>query len=131
MKKFETFSFSPNQARKEIDLFRQLLSSKTDLSERTDLLPLFKKNKHKYYQPKVYKPKADDMPVAKSVFTDPDSCTHVMMPLEFCAGKVTWKGERNITDWYSTIINSHKIKVTKYWCYKCGQIFETPDYTKD
>jgi hypothetical protein len=46
MKKFESFSFNPNQARIEIERFRQLLSSKNDLSETGDLLPLFKKNRH-------------------------------------------------------------------------------------
>lgn len=46
MKRFQSFSFDPRQARSEIDRFRQLLSSKVDLSETGDLLPLFKKNKH-------------------------------------------------------------------------------------
>ena len=46
MKKFKSFSFDPNQARIEIDRFRKLLSSKIDLSEKDDLLPLFKNNSH-------------------------------------------------------------------------------------
>jgi len=46
MKKFDSFSFNPTECRKELAKFKSLLSSKTDLSETGDLLPLFKKNKH-------------------------------------------------------------------------------------
>lgn len=46
MKTFDDFSFNPDQCRKELLEFRQLLSRKRDLSETRDLLPLFKKSKH-------------------------------------------------------------------------------------
>lgn len=46
MKTFKSFSFDSHQCRHELEKFRSLLSSKTDLSEKYDLLPLFKKNTH-------------------------------------------------------------------------------------
>ena len=42
MKDFRPVNFDPPQCRRELDLFRSLLTSKEELSERDDIQPLFK-----------------------------------------------------------------------------------------
>lgn len=46
MKTFETIRFNPHHCRQELESFRRLLSSKGQLSERRDLLPLFTERRH-------------------------------------------------------------------------------------
>lgn len=45
MKTFETIDFNPHQCRRELEIFRSLLSKKEELSEKQDLLPLFTEHK--------------------------------------------------------------------------------------
>jgi hypothetical protein len=46
MKSFEPISFDRSACKPQLSRFRKLLKSRTDLSEKEDLLPFFKNNKH-------------------------------------------------------------------------------------
>jgi hypothetical protein len=61
-------------------------------------------------------------------------CPHrSLVPYEQVAGKRAFsqKPFREYIDWTSNIINSHYLRVTKYYCPACESIIPAPSDAKD
>lgn len=59
-------------------------------------------------------------------------CTHPnLIPHMFESGKREYNKNHHRIDWHSNIINSHYIRVCKYWCPTCNIFLTPPSSAKD
>lgn len=60
---------------------------------------------------------------------DHSACNHSWLPLEFQAGRKSYAdeaGETGYLDWTCSIVSADRLRVTKFWCSRCGEICKVP-----
>lgn len=56
-------------------------------------------------------------------------CRHGWLPLEFQAGRKSYAdyaARTGYTEWTCSLASADRLRVTKYWCPRCGRIYRVP-----
>jgi len=140
MKTFASHSFSIEECRAELDAFDNLLASKTELSERDDILPFFRKNTQlasfiSSYVPDIANP--DRIATEYDIFGDfacdlavGDSTSKSFLLVEFEDAKpnslFVTAGAKTTPEWSSRL--EHGLSQVLDWFWKIGDMEKSDDY---
>jgi len=140
MKTFASHTFSIEGCRAELDAFDHLLRSKTELSEREDILPLFRKNRQlasfiSSYVPDIANP--DRLATEYDIFGDfacdlavGDSTSKSFLLIEFEDAKpnslFVSAGAKATPEWSPRL--EHGLSQVLDWFWKLGDMEKSDDY---